>query len=41
LKKKREELAAAKGEENRAPEPEEADEPTDILAAEDDEDVIF
>lgn len=40
MKKRKEELAA-QGEENRAPEPEDADEPTDILAAEEDEDVIF
>jgi V-type H+-transporting ATPase subunit D len=40
MKKMREALAA-QGDENRAPEPEEDDEPKDMLAAEEDEDVIF
>ncbi|KAK4151360.1 ATP synthase subunit D-domain-containing protein [Chaetomidium leptoderma] len=39
MKQKKEELAAS-GEENQAPEPEDA-EPTDMLAADEDEDVIF
>ena len=40
MKKKKEEIAA-RGEENVAPEPEEATGPSDLLAAEEDEDVIF
>lgn len=40
MKKKREQMAAS-GQENEAPVPEEASGPTDMLAAEEDEDVIF
>jgi V-type H+-transporting ATPase subunit D len=40
-RKQRKEELAARGEENEAPEPEQAAGPTDLLAAEEDEDVIF